>query len=94
MLETKGGNGRKAVVWRTHPGYAVSVLNARQGHNCAKPAQPQAKTAQVHAKVLAWFGEAMQPPVRPLASEAQEQLNDLVTRRRQLVEMLTSERNR
>lgn len=36
----------------------------------------------------------MQPPVRPLASEAQPQLNDLVTRRRQLVEMLTSERNR
>jgi hypothetical protein len=35
----------------------------------------------------------MEPPIRPLASEAQ-QLTDLVTRRRQLVVMLTSELNR
>jgi hypothetical protein len=38
----------------------------------------------VDAKILAWFGEAMHPPIRPLASETQQQLTDLVTRRRQL----------
>ena len=43
---------------------------------------------------MAWFGEAIQPEVRPLASEAQVQLQELVTRRRQLVEMLTAEQNR
>ncbi|KAM3090150.1 IS110 family transposase [Phormidesmis sp. 146-12] len=94
VLESTGGDERQAVVWLTQQGYAVSVINARQGRNFAKAAHQLAKTDQVDAKVLAWFGEAMQPPVRPLASEAQEQLNDLVTRRRQLVEMLTSERNR
>ena len=40
------------------------------------------------------FGDKVNPPVRPLASEAQQQLNDLVTRRRQLVDILTAERNR
>ncbi|KAM3099792.1 transposase [Phormidesmis sp. 146-35] len=94
VLESTGGYERQALVWLTQQGYGVSVINARQGRNFAKAANQLAKTDQVDAKVLAWFGEAMQPPVRPLASEAQEQLSDLVTRRRQLVEMLTSERNR
>jgi len=54
----------------------------------------QAKTDQVDAQVLALFGDKINPPVRPLASEAQQQLDDLVTRRRQLVDILTAERNR
>lgn len=94
VLESTGGYERMAAVELTQQGYAVSVINARQGRNFAKAANQLAKTDQVDAKVLAWFGEAMQPPVRPLATEAQQQLSDLVTRRRQLVEMLTSERNR
>ena len=36
----------------------------------------------------------MKPQIRPFASEAQAQLQDLVTRRRQLVDMLTAEQNR
>ncbi len=94
VVESTGGYEREAALWFSQQGYAVSVINARQGRNFAKAANQLAKTDKVDAKVLAWFGEAMQPPVRPLASEAQQQLNDLVTRRRQLVEMLTSERNR
>jgi transposase len=94
VVEATGGYERQAAVWLSHQGYAVSVINARQGRNFAKAANQLAKTDQVDAKLLAWFGEAMQPPVRVLASEAQQQLNDLVTRRRQLVAMLTAERNR
>lgn len=94
VVESTGGYEREAALWLSQQGYAVSVINARQGRNFAKAANQLAKTDKVDAKVLAWFGEAMQPPVRPLASEAQQQLNDLVTRRRQLVEMLSAERNR
>ncbi|ATS19099.1 hypothetical protein BRW62_10505 [Parathermosynechococcus lividus PCC 6715] len=36
----------------------------------------------------------MKPPIRPLASEADAELQDLVTRRRQLVDLLTAEQNR
>ncbi len=42
---------------------------------------------------MAWFGEAMKPEVRALASEQQAERQDLVTRR-QLVEILTAEQNR
>ena len=81
-------------MWLTQAGYPVAVINARQGRNFARAMNQQAKTDQVDAQVLALFGDKITPPVRPLASEAQQQLDDLVTRRRQLVDILTAERNR
>ena len=44
--------------------------------------------------MLARFGEAVRPAARPLANEQAQALAALVTRRRQLVEMLTAEKNR
>ncbi len=94
VLEATGGYERQAALWFSQQGYAVSVINARQGRNFAKTVNQFAKTDKVDAKLLARFGEAIAPAVRPLASEAQQQLDDLVTRRRQLVDILTAERNR
>jgi transposase len=94
VLESTGGYERQVALWLTQEGYAVSVINARQGRNFAKAVNQLAKTDKVDAKILAWLGESIAPPVRPLASEAQQQLNDLVTRRRQLVDILTAEGNR
>ena len=53
-----------------------------------------AKTDRLDAEVLARFGEAVRPEARPLADEQAQALEALVTRRRQLVEMLTAEKNR
>ena len=94
VLESTGGYEREAALWLTQAGYGVAVINARQGRNFARAMNQQAKTDQVDAQVLALFGDKITPPVRPLASEAQQQLDDLVTRRRQLVDILTAERNR
>jgi transposase len=94
VLESTGGYEREAALWLTQAGYPVAVINARQGRNFARAMNQQAKTDQVDAEVLALFGDRIIPPVRPLASEAQQQLDDLVTRRRQLVDILTAERNR
>jgi transposase len=94
VLESTGGYEREAAVWLTQAGYPVAVINARQGRHFARAMNQQAKTDQVDAEVLALFGDKINPPVRPLASEAQQQLDDLVTRRRQLVDILTAERNR
>jgi transposase len=44
--------------------------------------------------VLVRFGEAVRPEARPLADEQAQAFDALVTRRRQLVEMLTAEKNR
>lgn len=93
-LEATGGYERQVAVWLSQQGYAVCVINARQSRHFAKASNQLAKTDRVDACVLAHFGEAMQPAVRALATEPQQQLNDLVNRRRQIVEMLTAERNR
>jgi transposase len=94
VLEATGGYERQAALCLAKAGYAVAVINPRQARNFAKAANQHAKTDAVDARLLAWFGEALKPEVRPLQSEAQAELNDLVSRRRQLVEMLSVERNR
>src|SRR6185436_1485599 len=53
-----------------------------------------AKTDALDAAVLARFAEAVRPPARPLPEAATRELQALVARRRQLVEMLTAETNR
>jgi transposase len=94
VLEATGGYERQVALALSQLGYPVVVINARQARNFAKAANQLAKTDRVDAAILAWFGEAMQPPLRSLASEVQAELQDLVTRRRQLVDMLTAEQNR
>lgn len=94
ILEATGGYERQVALHLWTLDYPVVVINARQARNFAKAANQLAKTDQVDAAILAWFGEALKPEIRPFASEAQAQLQDLVTRRRQLVEMLTAEQNR
>jgi transposase len=94
VLEATGGYERTAAVALEQLDYAVALINAKQARNFARAANRVAKTDRIDAEILAWFGEAMKPPVRPLASAAQRQLQDTITRRRQLVEMLTAERNR
>jgi len=94
ILESTGGYERQVALRLWALAYPVVVINAHQARNFAKAANQLAKTDQVDAAMLAWFGEALKPPLRPFATEAQAQLQDLVTRRRQLVEMLTAEQNR
>ncbi len=94
ILESTGGYERQVVLVLSKLSYPVVVINARQARNFAKAANQLAKTDRVDAGILAWFGEAMMPPVRALASEAQSELQDLVTRRRQLVDILSAEQNR
>lgn len=94
ILESTGGYEREVALHLWALSYPVVVINARQGRSFAKAANQLAKTDQVDAAILAWFGEALKPEIRPFASESQAQLQDLVTRRRQLVEMLTAEQNR
>ena len=72
----------------------VAVVNPRQVRDFAKATGKLAKTDAIDAQVLAHFAEAVQPAVRPLADAASQQLAEIVARRRQVVEMLTAEKNR
>lgn len=60
----------------------------------AKAIGKLAKTDRIDASVLARYGQAVRPQVRVLATEAAQELQALVTRRHQLVEMICAERNR
>ena len=72
----------------------VAVVNPRQVRAFAKALGRLAKTDAIDAAVLAQFAERVRPAVRPLPDDAHQELVALVTRRRQLLDMLTAERNR
>src|SRR3989304_4666513 len=75
-------------------GLPVVAVNPRNAREFARATGRLAKTDVIDAHVLAQFGEAGKPPLRPLPDAATQELNALVTRRHQLVEMLTAEKNR
>ena len=75
-------------------GLPVVVVNPRQVRDFAKAIGVLAKTDAVDALVLARFAQAVRPPLRALKSEESQALEAVLTRRRQIVAMLTAERNR
>jgi transposase len=94
VLEATGGLEVPLVGALAAGGLPVVVVNPRQVRDFAKATGRLAKTDTLDAAVLAHFAAAVQPPVRPLPDAATQGLAALVTRRRQLVDMLTAERNR
>jgi transposase len=72
---------------------AVAV-NPRQVRDFARATGRRAKTDRIDALVIAHFAAVIQPAVRPLDDEQTEQLQALLLRRIQLVEMLVAEKNR
>src|SRR6266850_6923332 len=94
ILEATGGLEMPAASALAAAGIAVAIVNPRQVRDFARATGRLAKTDRLDAEVLARFGEAVRPEARPLAAEEAQTLEALVTRRRQLVEMLTAEKNR
>jgi transposase len=72
----------------------VAVVNPRQVRDFARSTGTLAKTDRLDAQSLAHFAEALRPQPRPLPDAQAQELSALLQRRRQLVEMLTAEKNR
>jgi len=72
----------------------VAVVNPRQVRDFARATGKLAKTDKLDAQVLALFAERVRPVPRPLPNLQSRELSALLARRRQLVAMLTTERNR
>ncbi len=75
-------------------GLAVAVVNPRQVRDFARATGRLAKTDRLDAQVLAHFAHAVQPTPRPLPDAQTQELAALLTRRHQLMQMLTAETNR
>src|SRR5207244_13213157 len=82
-----------ASAWST-AGVPVVVVNPRQVRDFAKASGILAKTDLLDAQILAHFAAVMRPVPRPLPDEETQALGAIVARRRQLLEMLTAEKNR
>jgi transposase len=72
----------------------VVVVNPRQVRDFAKSLGKLAKTDALDAEVLAHYGDAVRPEVRPIKSEDLQELSGLLSRRRQLVDMIVMEKGR
>ena len=94
VLEATGGYEIPVAAVLASAGVPVAVVNPRQIRDYARATGQLAKTDALDARLMARFAEAVQPEVRPLPTPEAQALGDLVTRRRQLVDMLGAERNR
>lgn len=94
VLEPTGGLEIPIAAAIAAENLAVVVVNARQIRDYARAMGKLAKTDNLDALVMAEFAQAVRPEVRPLRSEDNLEIKALVSRRRQLMEMLTAEKNR
>lgn len=94
VLEATGGLETAAVAMLADKGLPVVVINPRQVRDFAKATGKLAKTDMIDALMIARFGEAVRPEKRPLKDQEAQELAALVTRRRQIIGMITVEKNR
>ena len=94
VLEATGGVERAVTRALASAEFPVVVINPRQVRDFAKATGQLAKTDTIDAAVLARFGEAVRPALRPLPDEVTWELRAVVSRRRQITEMIVAETNR
>ena len=94
VVEATGGWEVPVVAAAGAAGLPIVVCNPREVRDFARALKRLAKTDRIDAAVLAEYAQRVQPQVRPVPDAATQELQALVTRRRQLVGMLTAEKNR
>jgi transposase len=94
VLEATGGLEVPVTAAMATASLPVVVVNPRQVRDFAKAKGKLAKTDTIDAQTLAQFGEVIKPPLRPIADASTQELKAVLTRRNQVIEMLTAERNR
>ena len=94
VLEATGGLERPVAATLAAAQIPVAVVNPRQARDFARATGGLAKTDRMDAEILARFGEAVRPEPRPIPDQEAQQFGAILTRRRQIIEMITAENNR
>ncbi len=94
VMEATGGYQAPVCAALSVAGMPVAVVNPRQVRDFGRATGRLAKTDILDAEVIARFGETLKPEPRPLPDAETQALQAVVTRRRQLVDMITAESNR
>lgn len=93
-MESTGGYEKELVKTLVNAGIKTSVVNPKLIKDFAKSGGARAKTDKLDSAVIAHYAEVYKPREVVLASESEQELKELITRRRQLVEFKTAESNR
>lgn len=94
VMEASGGLERAVASALRAADLSVAVVNPRRVRHFAQATGRLAKTDRLDAAVLADYAHTCRPEPQPEPEEAQTELSELIARRRQVVEMLTAEKNR
>jgi transposase len=94
VLEASGGYERSLLVRLAEAQLPIAVVNPRNIREFAGAGGRLAKTDAIDAAVLAHFAEVMKPELRRLPDPEMRRLRALITRRNQLVRMMTAEQHR
>lgn len=94
VLEATGGYERLVALELAAAELPVVVVNPRLARDFARSLGYLAKTDAIDARILAEYADKIRPECRPIADRQQQNIKELVTRRRQLVKMHTAETNR
>lgn len=91
VLEATGGFERLVAADLVAAGLPVVIVNPRQVRNFAKATGLLAKTDALDARVIAEFAQAVKPAIREIPNEHVHELVGLLTRRRQIIDMIVAE---
>lgn len=94
VTEATGGYETPVAYALQKAGINCAIVNPREVRDFAKATKKLAKTDVIDARVMAHFAEAIKPDPRPLSDEQAQKLEIILARRRQVIEMLTAEKNR
>lgn len=94
VVEATGGFEQTVAAALVSGGMPLAVVNPRQIRDFARATGQLAKTDALDAKAIARFAEAVRPEPRPVPDAQARALGELVARRRQIIAMMTAERNR
>ena len=94
VMEATGKIEARCAATLSRAGIPVAVVNPRQVRDFARASGRLAKTDKIDAEVIARFAEALQPEVTKIRDEDEERFDELLTRRRQVIAMITTEKNR
>jgi transposase len=94
IVEATGGFERPVAAALAAAGLPIAVVNPRQAREFARATGRLAKTDRIDAHLLARFAQAVRPAPRPVPEEEAQALAEITARPRQVVGMLTAEKNR
>lgn len=94
VMEATGGYEKPLAYALFQANHSISIVNPRQIRDFAKALGKLAKTDDIDAKVIALYAQKIQPPAHIQYGQTQQEIAENNARRRQLIDMITMEKNR